>query len=179
MPVAHRVEHGNTEDSSTHVSTWDSLRALHGRSDFLYVADSKLATRKNMDHIASLGGRFLSVLPATRKEDRATRDWLVTHEANWTEALRRTGRYVDEPPSLYETAPAPWPTPEGYRVVWGRSSAKLERDAETRRARISAGIAAIDELNQRLLSPKNRLKDVVGSRPPLGPPSRPLPPRAG
>lgn len=107
VPVARRVEHGNTEDSSTHVSTWDSLRALLGRSDFLYVADLKLATRKNMDHIASLGGRSFSVLLATRKEDRAIREWLVTQEGNWTEALRRAGCYVDETPSFYETAPVP------------------------------------------------------------------------
>lgn len=161
VPVAHRVEHGNTEDSTTHVETWDSLCELFARRDFLYAADSKLATRKNMDHIAGRGGRFVSVLARSRKEDRAMRDWLVEHEVNWTEALRRPGRRIDEPPNLYETAEAPWPTSEGYRVVWVRSSSKVERDAETRRARIAAGIAALDELNQRLSSPKTRLKDVV------------------
>ena len=44
-----------------------------GRPDFLYVADSKLATAENMGHIAQRGGRFLSVLPRTRSEDERFR----------------------------------------------------------------------------------------------------------
>jgi len=161
VPVAHRVEHGNTEDSTTHIATWDSLCALFDTRGFLYVADAKLATRENMDHIDSRGGRFVSVLPRTRKEDRAMRDWLVDHEANWTEAFTRPGRHVGDAPNVYETLEAPWPSAEGYRVIWCRSIAKFEHDAETRRARIASGIAAIDGLNQRLASPKTRLKDVV------------------
>ncbi|EQD67892.1 hypothetical protein B1B_05777, partial [mine drainage metagenome] len=48
VPVACRIADGNTEDSTTHIETWDLLVALFGRSDFLYVADSKLSTRDNM-----------------------------------------------------------------------------------------------------------------------------------
>ena len=161
VPIAHRVEPGNTEDSSTHITTWDSLCELLGRSDYMYVGDSKLATKENMDHIDRHGGRFLSVLPANRKEDGAFRGWLVTHEANWTEALRRPGRRHGDPSDIYATAEAPWPSAEGYRVVWVRSSGKVERDAESRRRRIAEGIAALDELNQRLASPRTRMKSLV------------------
>ena len=45
------------------------LLSIAGRAGFLYVADCKLATCDNMDHIASRGGRFLTVLPRTRRED--------------------------------------------------------------------------------------------------------------
>ncbi len=37
---------GNGTDDQTHNETWDGLDALVGRADFLYVADSKLATRE-------------------------------------------------------------------------------------------------------------------------------------
>jgi hypothetical protein len=40
IPVAFRCTDGNTSDSRTHIDTWNTLRALAGRSDFLYVADS-------------------------------------------------------------------------------------------------------------------------------------------
>ena len=40
IPVAFRCTDGNTSDSRTHIETWNTLRALAGRSDFLYVADS-------------------------------------------------------------------------------------------------------------------------------------------
>lgn len=161
VPVAHRVESGNVEDSTTHVATWDALCQLLGRCDFLYCADCKLATKENMDHIDRHGGRFVSVLPCSRKEDAAFRGWLVTHEATWTEAMRRPGRRRADPDDVYETAEAPWPSAEGYRVVWVRSSAKIERDAESRRRRIAEGIAALDGLNQRLASAKARMKTVL------------------
>ena len=160
VPVACRTTDGNVEDSTTHIATWDGLVELLGRSDFLYVADSKLATRANMSHIAKNHGRFVSVLPASRREDGAFRRYLVDHEPTWTEALRRTRR-IDEPDDIYETTEAPWPSAEGHRVVWVRSSAKCERDAESRQRRIAAGIFAIDLLNQKLLSPKTRMKTIV------------------
>ncbi len=80
VPIACRVANGNITDDTTHIATWDSLVSLLGRSDFLYVADSKLATKTNMDHIVKGNGRFISVLPATRKEDGAFRRYVVDHE---------------------------------------------------------------------------------------------------
>ena len=59
--------------------------------------------------------------------------------------------------------PAPWPSAEGYRIVWVRSSAKIERDAAARTDRIARGIAALDDLNQRLASPKTRMKTIVAT----------------
>jgi len=124
-------------------------------------ADCKLATKDNMDHIDHHGGRIVSVLPASRKEDAAFRSWLVTHEATWTEAMRRRGRRHADPDDVYATCEAPWPSAEGYRVVWVRSSAKIERDAESRRRRIAEGITALDCLNQRLASAKTRMKTIL------------------
>jgi transposase len=160
VPVACRTADGNTEDSTTHIATWDALVELLGRPDFLYVADCKLATRENMAHIVKNGGRFISVLPATRKEEGAFRRYLVDHEPVWSEALRRRRR-LGEADDVYQTTEAPWPSAEGHRVVWVRSSAKAERDAESRRSRIAAGVFAIDLLNQRLLSPKTRMKTAA------------------
>ena len=50
VPIAHRLLDGNTSDDQTHIHTWDGLVVLVGRSDFLYVADCKLATREQMAH---------------------------------------------------------------------------------------------------------------------------------
>ncbi len=161
VPLIHRVVDGNTEDSTTHVATWDALCQLLGRSDFLYVADAKLAVRATMAHIDRLGGRFVSVLPRSRKEDEAMRDWLVGHEPAWKEALFLPGRRQDDEPDVYSVCEAPWPSSEGYRVIWVRSSNKVERDEEARRARIASGIAALDAINVRLASPRTRLKSKV------------------
>ena len=69
VPLAHRLLDGNITDDQTHIETWNGLVELVGRCDFLYVADSKLATRQQMAHIHSHHGRFLSILPRSRAED--------------------------------------------------------------------------------------------------------------
>jgi len=73
VPVYFTTHSGNTVDDKTHCETWDILRQLVGRPDFLYVADCKLASTSNMKYIHRQGGRFVTVLPATRKEDRQFR----------------------------------------------------------------------------------------------------------
>ena len=161
VPIACRVASGNVEDSTTHIATWDGLRALLGRSDFRYVADCKLATRANMEHIDRGQGRFVTVLPASRKEDGAFRRHLVDHDVVWSEARRCAATRRGEPDDVYETTEAPWPSAEGFRVIWVRSSHKVERDANSRSDHVAAAVAALDELNQKLASNRCRLKTIV------------------
>ena len=161
VPIACRVASGNVEDSTTHIATWDGLCALLGRSDFRYVADCKLATRANMEHIDRGHGRFVTVLSASRKEDGAFRRHLVDHDVVWSEARRCRARRLGEPDDVYETTEAPWPSAEGFRVIWVRSSHKVERDAHVRSNRVAVGVVALDELNQKLASNRCRLTTRV------------------
>src|SRR3984893_17434238 len=82
VPVAFRCTDGNASDARTHIETWNSLRTVAGRADFLYVADSKLCSRENMDYIDRAGGRFVTVLPRTRLEDQEFRKWIQTNTPN-------------------------------------------------------------------------------------------------
>ena len=84
VPVQFRVESGNTTDDQTHQTTWDLLCQLSGRRDFLYVADSKLATRENMAYVHQRGGRFLTVLPRTRSEDEKFRQVTTRFDLSYT-----------------------------------------------------------------------------------------------
>ena len=83
VPVQFRCADGNASDARTHIETWEALRQATGRVDFLYVADSKLCTRDNMDYIDRKGGRFVTVVPRSRGEDEEFRRWLQTHEPAW------------------------------------------------------------------------------------------------
>jgi hypothetical protein len=74
VPLYFQVASGNVADDQTHRATWDLLCRLTGRRNFLYVADCKLATTENMAYIHQRQGRFLTVLPRSRSEDRAFRD---------------------------------------------------------------------------------------------------------
>lgn len=161
VPLAHRVAAGNTTDDTTHIPTWDELAALVGRKDFLYVADCKLATHAAMEHIDERGGRFVTILPRTRKEDGWFRDWITRNAPAWTEATRRPARRRDQPDDVYSTFESPLPSAEGYRIIWVRSTAKLARDAGLRATRLERATAGLEDLARRLAGPKSRYKTKV------------------
>ena len=111
-----------------------------------------------MRHIDGAGGRFVTVLPRTRGEDKWFRDWIQTNQPPWTEAVRLPGERIGDLDRVWSTFAAPLPSAEGYRVIWVHSTIKAARDEHARRGRIEAGAAAIDELATRLAGPKTRLK---------------------
>lgn len=159
LPVHYRAADGNTTDDQTHIHTWDTLRQLVGRADFLYVADSKLCTRESLTHVASHGGRFLTVLPRTRREDRWFRDWVQTHKPDWQEVRRapHPDRYGG-PPDIYRVTDSPIRSAEGFRIVWVFSSQKAEQDQRARQARIEKAILALEALVTRLRAPRCRFR---------------------
>jgi hypothetical protein len=161
VPVIYRLADGNTSDDPAHIPTWDQLVRLTGGPGFLYVADCKLASEEAMGHIHRGGGRFITVLPRSRKEDAAFRAWMQDHEPGWAEALRAPGR-IGEPDQVWSTCQAPWPSAEGYRVVWVHDSGKRLRDAAARARKIEKGVEAIgDDLTGRLSSPRSRLRTAA------------------
>ena len=64
VPIYFQTSSGNVADDQTHQATWKLMAKLVQRPDFVYVADCKLATTANMNEIARLGGRFITVLSA-------------------------------------------------------------------------------------------------------------------
>ncbi len=161
VPIAHRLVDGATEDSTTHVETWDQLVAMLGTAAFTYVADSKLCTRDNLDHIATNGGRFLTVLPRTRKEDGIGRAWIAGGDVCWREVARRPGKRKDDPDRVSWAVEAPSPSAEGYRIVWIRSSDKRAHDAVVRTDRIERARAGLGALFDKLASPRCQMKSTV------------------
>jgi transposase len=163
VPLTHRLAAGNTNDDCTHIDTWDELRTLTGRAEFLYVADSKLGTREQMGHIDQAGGRFVTVLPRTRREDGQLRDWMSASTPEFTEAARRPGKRHGDPDQVWRVTAAPFPSSEGHRIVWVHSSAKQHRDETARHERIQRTLAALAELNERLAGPRARITTRVAA----------------
>ena len=158
VPMAYRLTDGNTSDDPTHIPTWNALVKVLGQPGFLYVADSKLCSGDAMRHIDSNEGRFVTVLPRTRGEDKWFREWIQTNQPQWTEAIRLPGQRLGDLPRVWSTFPSPLPSAEGFRVIWVHSTSKAARDTHARRSKIEAGTTAIDELNTKLAGPKTRLK---------------------
>ncbi len=151
VPIHFATDSGNTVDDGTHIGTWDLLRELIGRADFLYVADCKLASGENLRHIASRGGRFVTVLPRGRGEDTAFRQRLRTEPSamTWTLLYALTddrGHIIDE---LFVCSDDHVHS-AGYRLLWYRSTHKAEQDQSRRARSIQKATESLSDLRGRL-----------------------------
>jgi transposase len=157
VPVQFRCEAGNASDSRTHEETWDALCRAAGRVDFLYVADCKLCNREAMDHIAGRGGRFVTVMPRSRREDRQFREWIQGHQPDWELVWDRPNpRRGSGPRDRWSAFRSPVPSREGWNVTWVYSALLALRQERTRQERLARAIERLKELNTRLLGPRPR-----------------------
>ena len=155
----YRACDGNTADSPTHRQTWDAIRALLGRSGFLYVADCKLCTEGNLTYIDSQRGRFITVLPRSCNEDEWFRKYVQDHVLPWEEVERAPNpRILDGPPDVWRMVESPMPSTEGFRIVWVWSSQKAELDRVTREALMERAVLAVEQLETRLQNPRTRMR---------------------
>ncbi len=164
VPISHDVFSGNRTDDTIHRSNVDRLRQILGRTDFVYVADSKVATRKNLDHIAKYGGKFVTILPRTRAEDKRFRKALREGApVRWRKLveIENNRRKSDPPVVYYSTTGDPGETSEGYRIVWIRSSQKTESDALARETSLEKAEAEFFDLNTRLNRGKLRKRPNI------------------
>jgi transposase len=162
VPVQFRVADGNTNDSVTHIQTWDTLRTVAGRADFLYVADSKLCSRDNMEHIHRAGGRFVTVLPRSRLEDAEFRKWLQSNTPPWELVWDRpNARTADGPRDCWYVYQAALPSAEMWPVIWVFSTLQQLHQEARRRRQIAAASEALSALRARLLKARARLRGAA------------------
>jgi len=155
VPVQFRCEAGNCNDSPTHIETWNALCQAAGSPDFLYVADSKLCARESLDYIHQHGGRLVCVLPRTRLEDAEFREWIQTHEPDWTLVRDEPNPYRSGGPrDRWWTHRAELPSREMWPVVWVHSSLLALRHDTRRRERIARAQEALTDLNAKLSAPR-------------------------
>lgn len=161
VPVYFTTKSGNVTDDTTHQQTWDLLCQLVGRKDFLYVADCKLATMENMHYIDRQDGRFISVLPATRKEDAEFRKHLTQQGDSlpweWLHDIRDDHGEVQDRLSIW---PRETLTSEGYRLWWFHSTHKAELDEIARVKQIDRAVSQLKELRRRLNGARTRFRTL-------------------
>ena len=144
VPISHRIYDGNQTDDRLHPANHKALQKLLRRSDFIYVADCKLATEENLQKIAVCNGLFVSVMPRTWKEDGQFRDKVRRGKIRWKHILsRKNNRKPESKSDRYYVAEGDYKTSHGYRLHWIRSTQKAEQDVETRARHINR---ALDDL---------------------------------
>lgn len=157
IPVQFRCEGGNRNDSSTHDETWEALCSVAGRKDFLYVADSKLCSAEPMERIDRKGGRFVTVIPRNRMEDKEFRDWIQENEPPWEKVWDRDNpRRKWGPRDRWFVMKYPLPSREGWPVIWVFSSLLRQKQAKSRRDRIARAKQDLEDLANHYLGRRPR-----------------------
>lgn len=151
VPITHHVYSGNRTDDSVHISNWDHLRRILQTSDFIYTADSKLCTDKNLRHVEFYQGRYITVMPRTWKEDKSFRQLVRAGKVRWHLILKRqNSRQPESVLDKYYTTTTNYQTGTGRRLVWIKSTEKAAVDQETRTKQIDKTLTALRLLNTKL-----------------------------
>jgi len=159
VPASFRCADGNTGDAVTHIETWNTLRAVAGRPDFLYVADSKLCSYDNMQYIHRAGGRFVTVMPRTRQEDGQFRKSIQTQQPDWQLVWDRPNpRQHDGPRDRWYVFQPQLPSIEVWPITWVWSTLLTLHQGARRQRLISAALEELEALHQRLIKAKARLR---------------------
>lgn len=162
VPIQFRCGDGNTNDSTTHIDTWETLRRAVGDTGFLYVADCKLCSRDNMDYIDRRGGRFVTVLPRNRVEDAEFREWVQTNQPAWEKVWDRPNpRRQGGPRDRWYVFQAPLPSQEAWPVTWVYSALLALKQEHTRREQIATALQELGDLKERLAAPKSHLRQAA------------------
>lgn len=159
VPLYFTAASGNVTDDTTHRETWDLLRQLVGNADFLYVADCKLATRENLQYIHNQGGRFVTILPRTRREDTEFRQRLLTNldAVKWEHLYDTTNDELEVIDRL-RVCTEGTSSSEGFRLLWFHSTRKAERDARSRARALDRVAKELAALQSRLQSSRTRFR---------------------
>jgi transposase len=157
VPVQFRCADGNTSDVVTHEATWDALCEVTGRTEFLYVADCKLCNEDAMNHIDRNRGRFLTVMPRNRFEDRHFREWIQRHEPPW-ETVRdvENARRKEGPRDRWRAFRHHLPSKEGWPVFWLWSGLLALQQEQSRCERVTKAEELLGELQLQLTGSKSR-----------------------
>lgn len=155
VPVHFKSYDGNRTDDTIQLETWQSLRTVLQRSDFIYVADSKLCVEGTLRRIDREHGRFVTVVPRTRAETKEFEKSLSAGDVRWVRILRKRSKQSGSEFDTFETAEGPYQLREGFSLFWYRSSQKRKRDAIERKDRIARATERLENLDlKRLRGPK-------------------------
>lgn len=162
VPLSFDLFDGNQTDDKTHVPNWEGLRELLSKEDFFYIADCKLCSMDNLDHIHDNGGKFITIVPKNRKEVKAFREYVQKHDVDWQDAIvvpdsREKGKFV-----TYRT----FEQTEGlkrYRLIWVHSSSKEKQDKGRREHAVKKAEKKLADLSKKLNKRKLKTREQIES----------------
>ncbi len=117
----------------------------------IYTADSKLCTETNLRHLEFYGGQYITLMPRTWKEDALFRDRAREGTVKWRLILtRKNNRQPNTVVDKYYTTTTEYQGDTPRRILWIKSSQKVERDQQRRAKQIEQTLTGLNALNTKL-----------------------------
>ncbi len=160
VPLSFELFDGNRTDDTTHVPNWNAIREFLGKDDFIYVADCKLCSQKNLDHIHDHDGVFITIVPKNRKEVKQFYEFLKTDPIEWQYAYETPNSRRKSETVIYQTYEGE-PTENRYRIIWVHSSAKEQQDKNRRENKLAKVESQLIELAPRLNQYQLKTKEQI------------------
>ncbi len=168
VPIHYKTYPGNRTDDTTHIETWDTIRKITGHSSFLYVADCKVCTDKQLTYIVRQEGRVLTVMPETWKEAGIFKDELRLKKKQKKAIWRRK---IPGHESQYETFSCfvgeNLTLKKGYALHWILSGEKKKQDRLMREKLLQKAeyklMDLVGKLNARNLKTKEQILKRVNA----------------
>jgi len=149
VPLSYEVYNGNQSDDTTHIPNWNGLRALIKKEEFVYIADCKLCSSKNLTHIDKNHGYFITIIPKSHKDVAEFMEHIKTHDVEWEDAFEGPHSRKKNKTNKFRTYEA-GKNKKGYRVIWIHSSSKADEDRERRLRKIDQAQKALEKLVPKL-----------------------------
>lgn len=104
VPLVTATLSGEQADDPNYLPVWERMASILGRTNFLVVADCKLASLSNRAHIAHRGGFYLTPLPLTGNTPALLAAWV------------KNPPLPPDPISLPDQSPLDPPVGQGFEV---------------------------------------------------------------
>lgn len=172
VPLVHQPQDGNTAESTTHLQNLRELRTILPKSDFVYIADTKLDTEENLLAIHAgkgkflCGGAFLShwqeMFIRNRKKLRPidyspkSQEQLPAAERDQYQAFELDERLEGEVDGRRVVL--------NYRVLFVSSEAKARQQSQTRERHLEKIRAELEQIEKNLNKYSLTSREVIVRR---------------
>jgi transposase len=157
FPLFQKPYSGNTADVETYVEQWHHLIDLLGKRDFLFVGDSKVASRQNMAHIHDNGGFFICPLPMYAVYDKAFADALENHDREVLIPYKGRINRGFEVPLVIEHEDRDYP----FRMIVLFDHGLFHRKKKSLERRVTKTKEAFDDLSTRINAYRLKTQDAI------------------
>lgn len=165
IPLHYKAYPGNRTDDTLHIEIWNTLCRITGCDDFLYVADSKVCTHKQLAHIVRHGGRVVTLMPQTWKEADRFQQAQRQSPRKKARILRRLLPNSEKEYETFYRLTGNDRTAQGhYPLHWIYSTEKKKRDRKARGKQLGKAEADLSDLTIKLNMRQLKTREQIEQR---------------